>query len=481
MKEDRLSQNAKKIRNKLIYFIHLELKKKASNNNHLLINSMTTNELNNEYKKYYNYCMKQSETYRSNQANNNNSYYVSVTCNIFNNNIHMLIDDININKILGDNNIIGKYYKGNDIKPKMNSNIREHNHVKKIDDNNLEKMIIGNKKFNKKRKSICSSLEFAKNILINDNDNETNDYLNLNSNYNNYKQTLITNTNNDNKKNGNNSENKIKKSKHNKIVNIYTLKLKNYCATLKRIKKNKINNLRQSKNAKQLALLSPSLNDRKKLFKKEREMTMKSEKDKPKLHELLLATKYHKEISIVSQNKIPLHNFNLRNKSPVKKSRNHNPLKNQEKKINRKNKTRSIDSSPIKIISQKRISPKKICSPRKTNNQLKISNDKKFNGFKYSNKTRKSIEVGVKKYISGGISSKRGMFNNQNQNQNQNQIANNRYNPNSGITFLNNVKPNPTVNKRPLKQKLKRANTGINPVYNMKFHEMKVKKTIFEE
>jgi hypothetical protein len=47
---------AKKIRNQLIYFIHLELMKKMKCNQHILINSMTSKELNDKYKKCSDYC-----------------------------------------------------------------------------------------------------------------------------------------------------------------------------------------------------------------------------------------------------------------------------------------------------------------------------------------------------------------------------------------------------------------------------------------
>ena len=55
MKEEYLNNKAKKIRNRLIYFIHIELKRKGKKNNILLINSLTPKEINNKYQKCFDY------------------------------------------------------------------------------------------------------------------------------------------------------------------------------------------------------------------------------------------------------------------------------------------------------------------------------------------------------------------------------------------------------------------------------------------
>jgi hypothetical protein len=51
----------------------------------------------------------------NNGINNNNYFHVSVTYSSINNNYLMLIDK-NIDQVIGENNIIGKYYRGNAVK-----------------------------------------------------------------------------------------------------------------------------------------------------------------------------------------------------------------------------------------------------------------------------------------------------------------------------------------------------------------------------
>ena len=153
MKEDHISRIAKKIRNKLIYYIHIELKKKSKNNHHLLINSMTPKELNNKYRKCSDYCVEKIETYSSSQMNNgidnNNYFHVSLTYSSINNNYHMLIDNKNIEQIIGENNIIGKYYKGNHVHIRTTTN--KINYNINANENKLEKLFIGVKNLYKKK------------------------------------------------------------------------------------------------------------------------------------------------------------------------------------------------------------------------------------------------------------------------------------------------------------------------------------------
>ena len=154
MKEEYLNRMAKKIRNQLIYFIHSELRKKYKNNSQsLMINSMTHKELNNKYQKCSDYCVEKVETYSSSEMNNGNSnnyIHISVTYCSANNNYHMLIDNKNIEQIIGENNIIGKYYKGNHVHIRTTTN--KINYNINVNENKLEKLFIGDKKFVQKKK-----------------------------------------------------------------------------------------------------------------------------------------------------------------------------------------------------------------------------------------------------------------------------------------------------------------------------------------
>ena len=119
IKEENTNNIAKKIRNQLIYFIHLELMKKMKSHQNILINSMTSKELNDKYQKCSDYCVEKVETYSSSQINygaaNNNYYHISITYCSLNNNYNMLIDNKSTEKMIETNNIIGKYYKGDTV------------------------------------------------------------------------------------------------------------------------------------------------------------------------------------------------------------------------------------------------------------------------------------------------------------------------------------------------------------------------------
>ena len=65
MKENFSTRISKKIRNKLIYYTYIELKKKQRNKHYLLINSLSPNDLNNKYQKCSDYCVEKTETYTS--------------------------------------------------------------------------------------------------------------------------------------------------------------------------------------------------------------------------------------------------------------------------------------------------------------------------------------------------------------------------------------------------------------------------------
>ena len=468
MKESHLEHLSKKIRNKLIYFIHTELKKKLKNGQNFLINSMSYKELNDKYEKCSDYCVRKIETYSSSQMNNgidyNNYYHVSLTYDSFNNNYHMLIDNRDIDQIIGKNNIIGKYYKGNSVHIRTTTDKLKYNIIK--GENKFEKIIIGKKKFMSRRKTLFSSLEVTKIISLNDNDNNenndnNNNFLNnLNSNHDNYKKVINLNMNNDNKKINTNFVRKGRKSKNQNIVNIYTMKLKNYCATLKILKK-KGSNLNQLKSQKN-DLPSPSMNEVKKKYK--RGYTIRCGKDKVQMHMPMFALKgmnserFKTENQYEDQSKV--NNESIRKlKSQVKIMHN----QKQEKKIlHKKNRAQSIDKATEKMLF-----PKKISSPKKIINSVRVNNEKELNLVqKLNKKGRRKDSNSIRKYISGGIVNKRKMFNN----------VNFKYsnNVNGGIALLNKFK-NEGMPKRPVNKRLKRANTGINKIYKFKGSEIKLK------
>ena len=468
MKESHLEHIAKKIRNKLIYFIHIELKKKLKDDHNLLINSMSSKELNDKYEKCSDYCVKKIETYSSSQMNNgidyNNYYHVSVTYCSFNNNYHMLIDNRNIDQMIGKNNIIGKYYKGNSVHIRTTTDKLKYNIIK--DDNKFEKIIIGKNKFMSKRKTLLSSLEVTKNISLNDNENnennDNNNYLNnLNSNHDNYKKIINLNMNNDNKKIDTNFARKGRKSKNQNVVNIYTMKLKNYCASLKILKK-KVSNFNQIKNQTINDLPSPSINEVKKRYK--RGYTIRSGKDKLQMHMPMFALKgtqyerFKTENQCEDQNKVNNESFR-KLKSQVKIIENQ---KQEKKTMRKKNRAQSIDKS-----AEKNPFPKKISLPKKVINSVRANNDKELNlVLKINKKGKRKDSNSIKKYISGGIVNKRKMFNN----------VNFKYsnNVNGGIAILNKFK-NEGVVKKPVNRNFKRANTGINKIYKFKGNEIKLK------
>jgi hypothetical protein len=232
--------------------------KKNKNTQNILINSMTSKELNDKYQKYSDFCVEKIETYNSshlnNQIANNNYYHISITYCSLNNIYNMVIDNKSTEKMIETNNIIGKYYKGNSVNIRTTTNNANYkidhqvhqninyNFIKNENENesNLEKIVIGNKKFLKHRKLILSSFQITKNILLNDNENENIDFLNnINSNHNIYYKKLINSNINDtnNKKIETNFQHKLKKVNNQKLIRFYTNKLKIYCSNLKIMKK----------------------------------------------------------------------------------------------------------------------------------------------------------------------------------------------------------------------------------------------------
>ena len=477
VKEEYLNRKAKNIRNKLIYYTHIQLKKKSHNEHYLMINSMTPKEINSKYQKCSDYCIEKTETYSSSEMNyriyNNNYFHVSVTYCSLNNNYHMIVDNQNINQMIGENNIVGKYYKGNTVN--IRSTMTQKNKVIKLNENEnkLEKMIIGDKKFKKKKRANCSSIEITKNFLINDNDNnnENNFADNLNSNHNKYKNLININFNNEvNKKNQTNA-NKLKKQKNQNIVNIYTIKLKKYCSSLKIIKKRENHYSHKNKNQKHSE--SPSISEHKAIHKNERERhyTVNSEKDQPKLHaKIFLNQDYNSRIQADNQNSCYNKN-NIHTKLQSQTKISQNLFKIKEKKIsNRKKRAQTIYISKGKNTSLKK-SPKKVISPKKTNiiNIMHKNNDQPFSNIiqKYTLKKNKANDANIKKFVSGGIDSKRKMFN-------ANKVNFKYTNTNNGVNIFNAFNANNGINKKIINKNIKRSNT-INKIYNFRGNEIKSK------
>ena len=477
MNEDHINQKAKKIRNKLIYFIHSELTKKLKDT-HLLINSLTSKELNDKYQKCSDYCVEKIETYSSSQMNNgidnNNYFHVSLTYNSLNNNYHMLIDNRNIDQMIGKNNIVGKYYKGNSVHIRTTTDKNNYNVIFYENENKFQKIGIGNKKFIKKRKLILSSFAVNKNISFIDNEksdnNEDNNYLdNINSNFNNnYKNLINININNENKKVETICAKILRKAKNQKIINLYSIKLKKYCSTLKILKNKGINNSNQLKNSKLNELPSPSMNENRKNFRKG--YSIRSGKDKPKMLFSIFTKRESKDfnhqryktenqLQIQNNNKIKQQNYNSLLKSQTKI--NQNLFKIPEKKsAHRRNRAQSIDKMEEKCPS-----------PKKMINNVKANNIDKYGNliFQKNNKKNKEVSNSIKKYISGGIISKRKMFTNN---------ANFKSNNNNVIVSQNTFKKSQGILKKTVNKNFKRANTGINK-YHFRGNEIKFKDNNF--
>ena len=458
MKEDYLNRMAKKIRNKLIYFIHLELKKKSKKNNVLLINSMTSKELNSKYEKCSDYCVERIETYSSSQINNgldNNYFYVSLTYSSVNNKYHMLIDNRNNGQMIGENNIVGKYYKGNSVYIRTTTNENYNINKKDIE---LEKMIIGEKKFAKKKRVNYSSLNITKNILINDNENNNN-LNNLNSDHNNHKN--LNNINIDNEAKKKMQTNKIKKIKIQSTPNIYTIKLKNYCSTLKIIKKKKD----KFKNQKTSELVSPAISEYKKKFKKGDYYTLKSGREESKILIPIINTKDNFNLRYQTEvfNTARIKNNNNNNNNSKLKSQILNLFKIPKKKILRKKKKPPSIEIPDKNTSPKKSSPKKAL--KKNSSPKKIIYTMRNNESQISKLIKKNIKKKItegninKKFISSSIINKR-------KNLNDNNIQDKAKNINNFATVVNTFKLYPLMNKKSVNRKYKRANTGNNKNYD---------------
>ena len=239
MKENYLILLSKKIRKKLLHYTDKELKqhnlKTYNNENLLLINSQTPKELSERYKTFSDYCVKKVETYSNNDFDNNKFCHVSITYSSLNNNCCILVDDKNLDQYISQNNIMGKYYKGNNILIKATKENMEYNLC--YDEGKLEKKVIGQKKFlRRSRRSILSSLNIHN--IIGKKSNNNHDEKKI-SRENDHDFNLITKRSqgkmNTNCELGQNKN--VVKSITQKLVNKYMQKLKKYCSHLKIINK----------------------------------------------------------------------------------------------------------------------------------------------------------------------------------------------------------------------------------------------------
>ena len=242
MKENYLILLSKKIRKKLLHYTDKELKqhnlKTYNNENLLLINSQTPKELSERYKTFSDYCVKKVETYSNNDFDNNKFCHVSITYSSLNNNCCILVDDKNLDQYISQNNIMGKYYKGNNILIKATKENMEYNLC--YDEGKLEKKVIGQKKFlRRSRRSILSSLNIHN--IIGKKSNNNHDEKKI-SRENDHDFNLITKRSqgkmNTNCELGQNKN--VVKSITQKLVNKYMQKLKKYCSHLKIINKKKL-------------------------------------------------------------------------------------------------------------------------------------------------------------------------------------------------------------------------------------------------
>ena len=449
MKEDHFYQIAKKIRNKLIYYTYIELKRKPIDNNSLLINSMTPNEINDKYQKCSDYCVEKTETYTSSQNNNdmdsNNYFHVSVTYCSFNNNYHMLVDNKNVDQYIGKNNIIGKYYKGNNLQIGTTTDKIKYDIY--LNENKLEKKIIGEKKFKKKQRCIASSLEINKKLsfIANENINEINDLKSIN-NEENIKKIINENINNE--KLQSNLDNKIRKTSTHKVFNRHLIKLKHYCSNLIKIEKH-LNNKNNKHNDNICNLLFSPINEKRRKNKNEKN-NYKSGKEKPKfsfrrpvVHESenmtsnILNSSNPKSkdpdiknchTKLKSQTKIHQNLFKLGKRSfHLKNNKSTDKYEEEKSKSPKKNTPKKVSSSSRRIINTNNINNNDI--------QRGMTISKFYNPYQKSNINKKekvNDSVNIKKMLSDKnkdfiIVNKR-KINNNNNNNNQNHISSKLYN-----------------------------------------------------
>jgi hypothetical protein len=477
MKEDYITRISKKIRNQLIYYTYTELKKNSKKNHYLLINSMTPNMLSEKYQKCSDYCVEKIEEYSNNATNNginnNNYFHVSVTYCSVSNNYHMLVDNKNIDQYLGQNNIVGKYYKGNNIQIRTTTDKYKYNICMNENQNKLEKKVIGQKKFKKQNRSVSSSLDVTKNIYIKDieNINDINDQINnLNSNFDEPYHKKLINQQINNEKMQTNCGNKIHKSNTQKAINLYMLKLKNYCSTLKLIKR-KANR----KNTMEPRITKEPQSPKRKF--KDKNM-FRSGKEKPIIEEPSIILHSFAEFNFNKQNQ----NQNLLNSKIASDNKNiysiRGKLKSQTKigqashklqakpSFHKKNRAISIDKN-----EEKSNSPKKIYSPKKGNNAFELNSGHGIGSSKFFIKKEKnSEEEYIKKYTSGN---KIDFPNNKKKKNHMNVNSNNKLNENNEKQASNHFRAN---NNKDVKKLTLKKSLTINKMYKFRAGEVLEKK-----
>jgi hypothetical protein len=410
---------------------------------------MTPNEINDKYQKCSDYCVEKTETYTSSQNNNdmdsNNYFHVSVTYCSFNNNYHMLVDNKNVDQYIGKNNIIGKYYKGNNLQIGTTTDKIKYDIY--LNENKLEKKIIGEKKFKKKQRCIASSLEINKKLsfIANENINEINDLKSIN-NEENIKKIINENINNE--KLQSNLDNKIRKTSTHKVFNRHLIKLKHYCSNLIKIEKH-LNNKNNKHNDNICNLLFSPINEKRRKNKNEKN-NYKSGKEKPKfsfrrpvVHESenmtsnILNSSNPKSkdpdiknchTKLKSQTKIHQNLFKLGKRSfHLKNNKSTDKYEEEKSKSPKKNTPKKVSSSSRRIINTNNINNNDI--------QRGMTISKFYNPYQKSNINKKekvNDSVNIKKMLSDKnkdfiIVNKR-KINNNNNNNNQNHISSKLYN-----------------------------------------------------
>ena len=445
MKE--ILKNAKKIRNILIYFIDTELKKNAKKNNNILIDSKSPKELSKQYQKFSDYRMEIIETYNGSQMNTNiynNYFHVAVSYSQFNNKYNVSYENKNYEKVNSNTNIVGKYVDDmhNQKRFKYENEKNSYNDLPK--DNN-KKRIIGDKKFNHKRKSLYSSIEIPQKVITPFDENNS-DGLNNKKN--------MSKFDNDNKINNNETVcvNKKRKLK----VNYYENKLKKYCSNLIILKKKKISK-------KSIEPKSPPIKFRQKDIKKNYTLTdtpnikkSKDSKEKTESKQINSKTQHRKQNQKAKEKlwKIP-----------------------EKKQTHKRTRAQSIKDTNlllkvVKNLHKRNASPKKL-QKQLTTQQHNDSKNKEIISQKIARKERdKNLEDvnEVKKMISGNIRSKRKIF-----------AAEKATIKWSNKAFQMGNKFNFGEQPRSLRRPLyKRANTinKVNNVFHFKGNELKFKENI---
>jgi len=476
MKEDYITRISKKIRNQLIFYTYTELKLNSKKNHYLLINSMTPNMLSEKYQKCSDYCVEKIEEYSNNAMNNginnNNYFHASVTYCSLSNNCHMLVDNKNIDQYIGQNNIVGKYYKGNNIQIRTTTDKFKYNICLNENKNKLEKKVIGQKKFTKQNHCISSSLDITKNIYIkeiedNNDLNDINEINKLNSNFNEPYHKKLINEHINNEKMQTNCGNKIRKSNTQKKINLHMIKLKNYCSTLKLIKK-KITR----KNTLEPRIMKEPQSPKRKFKDKN---LFRSGKEKPIIEESSIILHSFEEFNfnkqnlnllnskITSDNKI-IYNIRGKLKSQTKIGQNSHKLQ-ENPSFHKKHRAISIDKN-----EEKNNSTKKIYSPKKGHNFFEINSGQGMgSSLFFLKKEKNNEEAYIKKYTSGN---KIDFPINKRKKNHMNSNSNNKLNENNEKQASNHFRAN---NNSAKKFKLKKSLT-INKMYKFRAGEVLEKK-----